>query len=505
VAELAQWIWQGVALVAVVSVCTGRARGISASMRYRIWWATLALLLALPVLAALELPGVGALLRVAVTKEETSRAGALVAETSDASWIGSSMLVGLVAWMLWTAARLYRAVGRLDAAKRACRPFPVARERQLARWKTIRNRGRRATLVTSDHVRSAGVLGLGYPRIAVAPQLVSTLTDEELDQLVIHEYAHVQRRDDIASMIQLLVRCVVGWHPAVWWIDRRLRIEREVACDDWVLTTTSAPRTYARCLTRIAGLSADTESTLVPAANRRHQLTTRVMRLLDDRRSTSIRPSVRALASATALLAVVSIGLAGSQSAVVILPSVRPATITPPVSTPEMTLSRLLEALHAPHPRSLAAAAPTAAASATVELAPDAITAAHITVANEPVAHDPSPALVTSEAPAGSPVSQTASSVGSHTALPSAAIPSSPAADKSSAATAGEEPTWIDNTYRALIIAGKATGQSVADASVNTAQAVADAGAATYRTGQKSAVKTGRFFSKLGKSLTRPF
>src|SRR5262249_26621520 len=159
-----------------------------------------------------------------------------------------------------------------------------------------------ATLVTSDQIRSAGVLGLGYPRIAIAPRLLTTLTDEELDQLVLHEYAHVQRRDDIAGVLQMIVRCLVGRHPAVSCIHRLLRIEPEVACDDWVLATTSAPRTYARCLTRVADLSAGTESTLVPAANRKHQLTTRIMRLLDERRSISIRPSLAGLAAAIIVL-----------------------------------------------------------------------------------------------------------------------------------------------------------------------------------------------------------
>lgn len=501
-AELTQWIWQGMALVAVVSFSTGRVRGISASMRYRIWWATLVLVLALPLLATFELPGIGAFLNVAVTHEESLLVPrAAVKEVADTSWLTWAMLLGLVGWMVGTAARFYRAIAHLDAAKRACRPFPVARERQLAGWKTVRNRGRRATLVTSDHVRTAGVLGLGYPRIAVAPPLVSTLTDDELDQLVIHEYAHVQRRDDVAGMIQLLVRCLVGWHPAVWWIDRRLSIEREVACDDWVLTTTSAPRTYARCLTRVAGLSAETESSLVPAANRRYQLTTRVMRLLDDRRSISIRPSVRTVAVATAILMVVSVGLAGTQSAVVTLPSVARATALRSVSTPELALTRLLEALRAPDAQR--AMEPEAViASATLAPIADAIPARGV-VASDAATPDPVAAAIMNTATL-SPVTHSPSSVEQRAAAAPTEAASS-ADGTPPAPLVAEEPTWLDNTYRALIIAGKATGQSLADASVNTAQAVAEAGTATYRSGQKSAVKTGRFFSKLGKSLKRPF
>lgn len=503
--EIVHWVWQGVALVALVSVCMGHARRISASMRCRVWWATLALVVALPLLRAMDLPGAGAVLGVDVPVETVP---AVTTTTTDAipvgtSWLSLLLWAACAGWLVVNGSRIHAALAGLDAAKRACRPFPVVRERQLSRWKAVRNRGRRATLVVSDHVRAAGVLGLGYPRIAVAPDLVSALTDEELDQLVLHEYAHVQRHDDMASAIQMILRLVLGWHPAVWWIDRRLRVEREVACDDWVVAATADPRTYARCLTRIADLAAGAESMLVPAAGRRH-LTTRVVRLLDAQRNTSTRPSAFALAAATALVALASIGLAGNQTSAVPLPAVaRVGGLVASVRIPS-TLARLPEPPPKVSRRQRRAAprytdaAPASRSELAVEsdvLASDTLAASHMAEVAAPIAPDAIMATLEID-----PVTDaTASEADPHPGAahdvdrPSLSGDASMLVSEAPLAS-DEDPSWLDHSRRAVITAGKVAGQSVAGAGVNAGIALKDAG-----------VATGRFFSRLGRSLARPF
>ena len=96
------------------------------------------------------------------------------------------------------------------------------------------------------------MIGLGPALIAVSPEALERLTDDELDQVVLHEWAHVQRRDDYARLIQLAIRSVAGLHPAVWWIGRRLEIEREIACDDYAVNVTGGARRLAVSLTKLA-------------------------------------------------------------------------------------------------------------------------------------------------------------------------------------------------------------------------------------------------------------
>jgi hypothetical protein len=100
----------------------------------------------------------------------------------------------------------------------------------------------------------------------VAPGLVERLDATELDRVLIHEWAHVQRRDDLLHMLQIVVRILAGWHPAVWWIDRRLHIEREIACDELTVAITGSPKSYAACLLKLADLTGGTRAMLTAPA-----------------------------------------------------------------------------------------------------------------------------------------------------------------------------------------------------------------------------------------------
>ena len=124
----------------------------------------------------------------------------------------------------------------------------------MRHWAQVKEQGRQTHLVLSDDVTAAAVIGGGAPAIAVAPALVEHLTADELDRVVIHEWAHVQRRDDIANVFQMIARLLVGWHPALWWFDRRLRAEREAACDETAVHMTGSSKGYAACLLKLASL-----------------------------------------------------------------------------------------------------------------------------------------------------------------------------------------------------------------------------------------------------------
>src|SRR5208282_5537471 len=69
-----------------------------------------------------------------------------------------------------------------------------------------------------------------------------------LNVVLLHEFAHLRRWDDWTNLIQKMVRALFFFHPAVWWIENRLAVEREMACDDAVLAETANPHGYASCL-----------------------------------------------------------------------------------------------------------------------------------------------------------------------------------------------------------------------------------------------------------------
>jgi beta-lactamase regulating signal transducer with metallopeptidase domain len=229
-------------------------------------------------------------------------AGPLLRLTGPASWF--PLLTGL--WLTWVAVslvRLVRAIRGLALARRACVPFPADRESRLRHWMGLRDRGRRARLASCARVRWAGVLGLGAPVIAVAPDVLRALNEQELDQVIAHEWVHVQRRDDLTALLQALVRTAAGFHPAVWWIGRRLDVERELACDELAVRVTGSVRDYARCLTKLASLpQSGSALRLAPAARSSSRLTARIVRLVASKGYPSRTQSVLAFSTTAAVL-----------------------------------------------------------------------------------------------------------------------------------------------------------------------------------------------------------
>lgn len=111
---------------------------------------------------------------------------------------------------------------------------------------------RRVSLCVSDRVSVPTALGLYRPAVVLPPWTLSELSSTDLNSVLVHELAHLRRRDDWTNLLQKLVRTVFFFHPAVWWIENRLSLEREMACDEHVLANTDDPRAYAECLVSLA-------------------------------------------------------------------------------------------------------------------------------------------------------------------------------------------------------------------------------------------------------------
>ena len=96
-------------------------------------------------------------------------------------------------------------------------------------------------LRTSERVQMPTAIGFFRPTIILPAWVLRELPVEQVHALLLHELAHLQRRDDWTNLIQKLLRAVLFFHPAVWWIDSRLALEREMACDDMVLAARPIP------------------------------------------------------------------------------------------------------------------------------------------------------------------------------------------------------------------------------------------------------------------------
>ncbi len=274
-------LWQGFVLAASVGVCLRFVPRSTAAMRFAVWVAALLLICALPLV-------------------ESGWAGPRHAPvlTIDGRW-------AMAAAVLWLALSLVRAcelgwhASRLKALARSATVI----EQDAVGAMKLRAGKRRVPLCTSERLERPGVIGFLAPRILVPRWLYEQTTAAELEQIVLHELEHLRRGDDWLNLLQKIALVVFPLNPVLHWIDRRLCLERELACDEGVVRRTRAPRLYASCLARLAehGLDHRAVSLALGAMERQSQLARRVAGILRSPRTLSARANV-ALTGALAML-----------------------------------------------------------------------------------------------------------------------------------------------------------------------------------------------------------
>jgi beta-lactamase regulating signal transducer with metallopeptidase domain len=176
-----------------------------------------------------------------------------------------------------------RSLLHLRRLRKSCVAVDLSTLDPLVRKTLVKGIGRKASLCTSDRVRVPTAIGLVTPAIVLPAWVLKELSATELNQVLLHELAHLRRYDDWTNLAQQLVRAVFFFHPAVWWIEKKMAFERESACDDAVLAETESPRAYAECLAHLAERSFVQRSIALAQAalGKLSETTQRVAQILD--------------------------------------------------------------------------------------------------------------------------------------------------------------------------------------------------------------------------------
>jgi beta-lactamase regulating signal transducer with metallopeptidase domain len=222
-------------------------------------------------------------------------AGAELTRRSEITMPASWALYIFAAWALVAAVGLIR-VGlgfwHLHRLRQSCVPVDVATldpllQKTLAEFDSTRT----VTLCASDDLRVPTAIGFSKPLVVIPSWTMRELSTVELNAILLHELAHLQRRDDWTNLIQKIVGALLFFHPAVWWIEKKLALEREMACDDLVLAQTASPQAYAECLVSLAEKSLLRRGLALAqaAVGRLRQVSLRVAQILDVKRSRATR------------------------------------------------------------------------------------------------------------------------------------------------------------------------------------------------------------------------
>jgi uncharacterized protein (TIGR03435 family) len=100
------------------------------------------------------------------------------------------------------------------------------------------------TVMSSAWTFEPGVVGIWRPVLLLPEGLADRLTSAQLNAVIAHERCHIDRHDNLAATVHMVVEAIFWFHPLVWWMERRLLDERERACDEAVLSAGNDPDEY---------------------------------------------------------------------------------------------------------------------------------------------------------------------------------------------------------------------------------------------------------------------
>lgn len=288
---LMHFLWQGLLIGCATALALALMRNTRAEYRYLLACSALLACLCWPAIDLYQRLG-GSAGAVSGDFNIIQLAAQTIAGAGEPFDLRDSLrgIVGL--WALCAAALALRmAFGLLWIQRAAHEEVPRHRadrlrwEARLAHLALRFGVTRTVRLRIVDTLASPVTAGWWRPVVLVPASLVSGMPPDLLGALLAHEMAHIKHHDYLVNLLQNAIETVLFYHPAVWWISHRIRVERELMADDLAARTLGEPRRLALALSELEKRQFSTHH-LAQAANGGN-LMERIQRLM--------RPAPRAL------------------------------------------------------------------------------------------------------------------------------------------------------------------------------------------------------------------
>ena len=288
-------MWQGVLVAAILAAALALLQRQSANARYLASCGALVIIVGLSLVTAIR---AYAPLRTApprvvaaslLLNDDTAPAtiSPIIAPSSPdalavvSAYASSHLPYIVLTWLLGVTLLSTRLIAGWAGAQRlaaGASPAEERWERAMARIAEALHLRATVTLLESTSVDVPTVVGWLRPVVLLPVASLSGLSPEQIEMILAHELAHIRRHDFIVNLLQSTVETLFFYQPAVWWISRRIRVEREHCCDDMAVAVSGDPIRYARALTRFEELRIDAAQTILAASG--GSLLSRIRRLV---------------------------------------------------------------------------------------------------------------------------------------------------------------------------------------------------------------------------------
>jgi beta-lactamase regulating signal transducer with metallopeptidase domain len=254
---LLHFLWQGVLIALVAALLLRISRQAKPQIRYAIACIALLLCFMLPLAStwhSISLDGQSdiasqipqTIVNVNVADSRTFSSNALQASLhGQIPWIVIAWSLGCAFFSLrmalglsWIANARRHSLANTDASLQAKLNL-LAIQFELPR---------RIRLLICNDIDSPVTAGWWKPIVLVPAALATRLTPDLIEALLAHELAHIKRHDYVINLGQSAIEAVLFFHPAVWWLSKQIRIERENIADDMAAEVLGEPRQLAEAL-----------------------------------------------------------------------------------------------------------------------------------------------------------------------------------------------------------------------------------------------------------------
>ncbi len=296
---LVHFVWQGAGIAALLGAARHALRNSSAQARYIAAMAAMLLMLASvgATFAYLDSADIQALHQPAAQSFLAVPASQTVQPAAASTWrdrMPDYFPVLVYIWIAGVTALSFRSLGGWVVTqlwkRRNVRLAEAFWQESMARLAARLAISRKVRLWESAIARTPAVIGWIRPVVLLPASALSGLAPSQIEALLAHELAHIRRHDYLVNLLQTAIETLLFYHPAVWWVGRQMRAERENCCDDLAVAVCGDALVYARALTELEKIRMATPR-LAMAANG-GSLLDRVRRLLKPEGDPASSPSM---------------------------------------------------------------------------------------------------------------------------------------------------------------------------------------------------------------------
>ncbi|MCB0846923.1 MAG: M56 family metallopeptidase, partial [Bacteroidetes bacterium] len=294
-------LWQGLLIFGVLKIFLKTTKNQTAGFRYTLilismiamsTWAILTFVNYFP--NQLELNGTNGFATSALsdTDPETVALSEFFFQNPDSWGLSIRSFLPLAApwvftlWLIGVGIMGIRLMGNflyLNQLKRL-KSFPAGPDLQRIVQNLVAKAGikRAVHLRISNRIFEPITFGFLKPVILLPASILSHIPPDQLEALILHEMAHIHRFDYLVNLIQTILEICFFYHPVVWWLSTQLRDERELSCDEWVITYGAEKSEYAQALIFLEKQKLSFRNQLAMSAKgNKSSLTQRILRLYE--------------------------------------------------------------------------------------------------------------------------------------------------------------------------------------------------------------------------------